>query len=340
MSQAGTHAMRPSMTPPRRTLSESDQLQLSQHVALALESVGDESSSWGRVIEAQSTVHGSAASEVHRRLEQGQPLAQAMTDGDTPTARSLAATVEAGLAANQLGRLLRGWCDVQAARRQAWADGAIQLAYPLLLLVLCPAAIGWTAYQLIPDYLAAYEMMNRPPPAWMAWLNAYRSWIPAIVAATCGVSLLPAAWLIWRGSGYRADGWPRHRGRALSLEAHGARVAAAMLERSMPLDAIRTASQAVTGSLQSPQPPMTDRILVAVQRQALPIDEAIDLLQQRAASLDEQSAFHGSRLARQAPWWISLGVGLSLLIAYVGLVYWPWVELLTKMGLPHSTGTT
>lgn len=306
----------------------------------------------------KSTALSVAADIVNRRLMQGESLAQGLGSGVSREARMLASTIEIGQSAQRVDQALESWvtCMLQSQRSRQKLRGA--LVYPSMLTAIMVASIAGTAWNLIPYYEQAFLSIGSAVPAWfltVIWLRQHVWLVALLMLAAVAVPTL----LWWRRHcQFDAAGLPHAPALRKFLQAHAARLAEIAIGSGQPVhrwlnplyqatgfntrvnaDTERPAS-ALSLTMQLGLGRETAFALAALDAQHLAPDACQPLLIGLAEELDRQGNTLSQRTACWLPLWITTVVGITTVLAYVALIYWPWLTLFDQLMQPVSQTST
>lgn len=295
------------------------------------------------------------ATEVSQKLEDGQSLASALAGDNSHQSRILAGCIQAGEVANRLDAALNQWSAMQLAnlrnQRSLWAS----LLYPAILVLIAIVAIFLLVDQLVPMYAVMYQQLDHEVPWWLAgvvWAHDH-PWILALVLLSC--ILVPFAVIFGRRQGLDSSGLPRHPVRRKRLFALSTEIAQFLLEAKVPLQqtaqltcqaagveerrAADAAAQIVSEAPNIPSmAPEASLILNELHSNLITNQEATENLQLTARVYEETAEQTANATIRRLPMLIAVSVGITIACAYAGLIYAPWVQLLTEIvDVPNAT---
>lgn len=328
-------------------LTLEQQLRLSQHVARLVRSRLPLAGELTQHLVDTDPGLATAASRVEADLLAGKSLAQSLAASDSRDGLILAACIEAGEQSGALDRTLEAWSDMHFANARDAQRLRSALVYPVLLLITMVFSLGMVIQRLVPEYRKTYLLFNQQMPDWLStidWLHGRLGWLLLLLALA--PMALGAVWF-WRLRTLDPHRMPRKRSAKMRLQGLATTLTAEMLTAGVPLvDIARLATQAMWAQeedvrqafarlthreLIQPLPRETSLMLATLHSGLLERSEAVDHLRAVARHLREGADGSARRDEHWLPMAVALLVGGFTLAAYVGLVYLPWVKLLTEI---------
>jgi hypothetical protein len=333
-----------------RPLTLAQQIVLCQQVAKIIGAKLPLADGLQRLAEQGSDDLSHAATQTWDRLQLGQSLDQAMRGQDSRQSQILAACIQVGQATDQLDYTLQSWTSMHLANWRGSRKLAVELFYPVCLIVIALMSVSWSAWHLIPEIVESYTSMQVEMPVWLQWLTASHRYLLPLLVCTLLALLLPIVW----GRGYRTGmdqrGLPRHLPTRSRLQALAAGLARLQLSCGRPLSEIVPRCLAATGVSQdqvhqgfekvqrqeSLQALSTETALLIASLHAgvVSVNQAVPLFDQIARQLSYYADELSNREARWLPIGTALAIGLITVTVYGLLVYLPWIELMRRVNLP------
>lgn len=337
--------------PQQHELNIDQQLQLAREIAhlvrarLPLEKALIELSG------GQSRNLAHAAQLLSARLSQGQSLTTSIANGKRVSTRMLAAAIEIGQAANQLPAALESWVEYHIHRRQSRQRLRTALVYPALLTVIAVLSLAFTAWILVPQYDQAFALLTDGRPDWLntvRWIQQHL-WLFTITFFIC-VGAPPAIWWLRRNS-FDKYGAPRDPSTRYFLHAHAARLSTIAVTTGNSLadtaDCLLLACGDNQRSTPAHQPVLlqapatfallgreTALTLASLDARIITPQQCEELLTLIAEQIERRADAQTQRDVRWFPMLVALCVGLGVAVAYVGLIYLPWVTLFYEIAQP------
>ena len=301
-----------------------------------------------------SSVQGSpsevlqASQHVQGRLMRGMSLKDALVNDDSTDSRILSACLEVGQASNCLDHALESWTSMHIAGDRARKSLQTAMLYPLALIAISWIAVGWTAWNLIPEIRAAYMQYHTQPPVWLKLIFLARDHFMWTVLVSMVMVFGPL--LYWRWIRVRVDeyGVPRTSAMRFRLQSLATQLAGLQLKAERPLSeslplclaAMGTVKQKCQEAFQNlrlhrslaSMPPETTMVLASLHCGIISRDQAAEHCLQISLRLSEQADLHDQLDSRWLPVLTALLVGGVTLATYGLLVYVPWVYLMVRIG--------
>jgi hypothetical protein len=301
-----------------------------------------------------------AAQLLGERLAQGQSLTDSLAPGQKASTRMLASVIEIGQAANQLPAALESWTRYHIDYRHSRQRLQTALVYPALLIVVTVVSLVFTAWKLIPHYDQAFTSLAERRPDWLAAVQSVHANLGlfsiVFVAVVC---LPPTVWWLRRRSLDRY-GVPRDPSGRYYLHAHAARLARSAVATGRSVkDFLDCLLQGCGQRLTSPKKTGTDSgahhhiqndiqsqasfallgretalTLASLDARIISPQQCHELLTLIAEQTDRRAEAQAESDARWLPMLVALTVGVGIAIAYVGLIYLPWVTLFYEIASP------
>ena len=332
------------MTPMRLQLSE--RLALCQQVARLARARLPISGELSKQMQSSKKLRQSA-SALDEQLQSGKSLSQALATDDSRDSRILAACIQAGEISGRLDRTLEAWTSMHLANSRSTKSLRAAMLYPLMLIAVTVASLGYVTYYLIPEYKKTYELFDRRMPIWLDLITRVREqfWWLVIVLAILAVAPL-VIWAIRRRQ-FDSMGLPVDRAPRLRLQALASELASHMIDSSTPLMQIVSLSVAATGAdkkrsstafekLQNrtmiePLGRESTLLLALLHTGVMDRIDASQYLATLGQHLLQQADQVAQRQVRWLPMMIALVVGLLTILTYVFLIYLPWLLLLKQI---------
>lgn len=295
-----------------------------------------------------------AAQVLNERLMQGQSLAQGLGSGASREARMLASSIAIGQVANRVDKALESWVTCMLLSQSSRQTLRHALVYPGLLTSMMVVSIAGTTWNLVPYYQQAFLSLGSEVPSWfqtIIWLRQHLWLLTMLLIATIIVPLI----LWWRRHAqFTAEGLPNALATRKFLHAHAARLAELAIQSGQPvtswLDQLYQAigfTPAKGMDTTRPASAQSDTMRIALGRETAHALAACDaellapaacqpLLTSLAHELDRQGDSLSQRTARRLPLWITVSVGITTVIAYVTLIYIPWLALFHQLVQPTN----
>ncbi len=295
------------------------------------------------------------AGEIQRSLASGLPLAQAIAPGCDLRSQQLAAVIRAGERAGMLGQAIDAWSLMVLANLSSAKRLRTSLLYPILLILVAAISLAFTIWHLVPEYEHSFLAFDMRRPDWffiLLWIRNGLWWESIVFLA---VVFLPLVVWFWRRSTLHCDGWPNDPSQRTQLHALSADIAAMLVEAQVPaheIESFTTAlavpnssvlSQVVKTNVQVPGSRENRNILGREISSLLAIVEAkvstppeiSRQLRELAHFLRYQAQAISLRQAHFVPMLVSMVVGSAVVLTYVGVIYLPWLNLLSRIVLPE-----
>lgn len=289
-----------------------------------------------------------ASQHVCDRLMQGKSLKDALVSDDSADSRILSACLEVGQSSNCLDQALENWTSIHLANDRAKKSLQTAMVYPVALIVIAWIAVGWTAWQLIPEIRSAYLQYEAMPPTWLKWIFVARDHFAWTVMSLVLMVTIPLFYWHWNRGRVDLFGVPRTAAKRLRLQALATRLAGLQLLAERPLSeslplclaAMGTAEPECQKSFQNlrlhrtlaSMPLETTMVLASLHSGIVSRDQAAEHCNQISHRLTEQADQHDQRDTRWLPVLIALLVGGLTLATYGLLVYVPWIGLMLRIG--------
>lgn len=291
-----------------------------------------------------------SAAALDEQLQSGKSLTQALAADNSRDSRILSACIQAGEISGRLDRTLEAWTSMHMANSRSTKALRAAMLYPLMLIAVTVASLGFVTYVLIPEYKKTYELFDRSMPFWLKAITQVREnmgWLLILVAV---MALAPLViWAIRRRQ-FDAMGLPIDRAPRLRLQGLASELASHMIDSSLPLIQILPLSVAATGaddkrSSTAFEKLQNSRMIEPLGRESTMLLSLLHAgvmdrseVSRNLAALGEhlkQSADQiAQRQVRWLPMMIALVVGLLTILTYVGLIYLPWLLLLKQIIAP------
>lgn len=332
------------MTPIRLQLSE--RLALCQQVARLARARLPISGELSKQMQSSKKLRQSA-SALDEQLQSGKSLTQALVTDDSRDSRILAACIQAGEISGRLDRTLEAWTSMHMANSRSTKSLRAAMLYPLMLIAVTVASLGYVTYYLIPEYKKTYELFDRRMPIWLDLITRVREqfWWLVIVLAVLAVAPL-VIWAIRRRQ-FDSLGLPVDRAPRLRLQGLASELASHLIDSSTPLVQVVRLSVAATGadknrSLTAFEKLQNRTMIEPLGRESTlllallhtGVMDRIDASQHLATlgqHLHQQADQVAQRQVRWLPMMIALVVGLLTTLTYVFLIYLPWLLLLKQI---------
>ncbi|GIW98295.1 MAG: hypothetical protein KatS3mg111_1628 [Pirellulaceae bacterium] len=290
--------------------------------------------------------------EVVEAVESGKPLVDVLADGESEHARMLRAAIECGEATGDLAGPVQWWTELMVQRVNAGRRLWLALWYPALFMVLGWLVMGLVLRRNVPLILDFYEQMWRTQPAWLKVLNmVHRHHVSTLMIVGLAM-LVPAAVYAYRTTGIGGDRLPRNGARRCRRWSMAAEVSARMLQNRQPLkEVVRLATLASGATVEEAAVafeairqqravpllgPNLNMVFRALHGGVVAGDRAVELLQEMAVQFRDQAAAIDHRRGRRLPMVMAGIAGMTILFTYVGLVYFPWVNMLRDVVDPAT----
>ena len=159
-----------------------------------------------------------SASELDEHLQSGKSLTQALAADNSRDSRILSACIQAGEISGRLDRTLEAWTSMHMANSRSTKSLRAAMLYPLVLIAVTVASLGYVTYYLIPEYKKTYELFDRNLPLWLDSISRVREhfWWLVIVLTVLAIAPL-VLWAIRRRQ-FDAIGLPVDRAPRLRLQ--------------------------------------------------------------------------------------------------------------------------
>ena len=293
-----------------------------------------------------------SASALDEQLQSGKSLTQALAGDNSRDARILSACIQAGEISGRLDRTLEAWTSMHVANSRSTKSLRAAMLYPLMLIAVTLASLGYTTYYLIPEYKKTYGLFDHSMPLWLDLISRVREhfWWLVIVLAVLAVAPL-VIWAIRRRQ-FDSMGLPIDRAPRLRLQGLASELASHMIDSKAPLMQIVPLSVSATGAdakrsstafekLQNrtmiePLGRESTLLLGLLHTGVMEPEEASQNLSTLGQHLQQQADQIAQRQVRWLPMMIALVVGLLTILTYVFLVYLPWLLLLKQIVLAPS----
>ena len=293
-----------------------------------------------------------SASAVDEQLQSGKSLTQALASDNSRDSRILSACIQAGEISGRLDRTLEAWTSMHMANSRSTKSLRAAMLYPLMLIAVTVASLGYVTYYLIPEYKRTYELFDRSMPLWLDLVTRVREHFWWLVIGLAVLAIAPLViWAIRRRQ-FDAMGLPFDRVPRLRLQGLAAELASHMIDSSTPLMQIVPLSVAATGAgekrsstafeklqnrtLIEPLGRESTLLLALLHTGVVDRTETSQNLAMLGQHLQQQADQIAQRQVRWLPMMIALVVGLITILTYVFLIYLPWLLLLKQMILAHS----
>lgn len=298
---------------------------------------------------------GEAARLVDARLADGHSLKDSLAAGHSRSTRMLAAAIEIGQSANQLPPALESWTNYHIDSRRSRQRLNTTLVYPALLVVVMILSLVYTAWKLIPHYEQAYATLAQHRPAWLdsvRWIH--QNLLLFTIAFLVAVTAIPLFWWL-RGRSVDRRGVPRDPATRYYLHVHAARLAAIAVTSGHPLPEIFSSILRGCGgsaTVTTEQAPAEKRIqnadayallgrecmltLASLDAGIISPEQCVTFLHTVSQETERRASAQVDSDARWLPMLVALCVGLGVTVAYVGLIYLPWVALFQELALPSG----
>lgn len=284
---------------------------------------------------------------VTARLEQGHSLRQSLAPISTPDARMLAASLELGQLSGALDLAIEDWITFYTTQQRFTRRLASALIYPFLLICVAFASILFSAWHLLPRYQQAFIQLAETRPDWLdtlATIHEYYWQLASIAIA----GLLAIGWMgsrPWRG--VDRQGIPRNRAMRQLYFSQIARLGVLGIRSGQPVvnwlpwllegvgqREVPSDSLGVSTAWSHRLGNETCAVLHALMCGQISAKSAESLLHTIAQNAAEQGELAVERDVQWLPMLISICVGLTSVITYVGLIYFPWVALFYQIAIP------
>jgi type II secretory pathway component PulF len=293
-----------------------------------------------------------AATALDQQLQSGKSLTQALAADNSRDSRILSACIQAGEISGRLDRTLEAWTSMHVANSRSTKSLRTAMLYPLMLIAVTVASLGYVAYYLIPEYKKTYELFDRSAPLWLELVSQVREhfWWLIVVLSVLGIAPL-VVWAIRRRQFDRL-GLPLDRAPRLRLQGLASELASHLIDSSTPLNQVVPLTVAATGAdekrsatafekLQNrvmiePLGRESSMLLALLHNGVMDGAEASQNLASLGQHLQQRADQVAQRQVRWLPMLIALVVGLLTILTYVFLIYLPWLLLLKQIILPDQ----
>ncbi len=300
--------------------------------------------------------------EAYHSIRAQRPLPQELEQlgtGNDRVSRSLRGTIEMGQAGRCLESALESWLNWYRQTTRAKRSLVAGLVYPVLLVIIAIGSLTFTAWQLIPEYDSAFDLLGTGDPqgfAWIRWLH--QNLIAFSLTLVVFMIVIPGWWLARNLSS--SSNHPPHNAASLHfLQAHLARLAASAIPSGRPVGLLvsdlmaaaglpsrsatgQSSETAVNGQsamnlLDEPRVQQTIGreallTLVSLDTRIMSTAECENLLALIAQQLTERAEMESTRQNQWLPVLVSLSVGFILALTYVFVIVVPWVTLFQQIG--------
>jgi general secretion pathway protein F len=300
---------------------------------------------------------GRLAKELATRLEQGQPLHQAIAEID-PQQRVYAAVLAVGMKSGKPAEALESLVATATRYQRLRRSLGAEFIYPLFLLLLGYGLWEFALRNLVPVGAAMSEKFDAPNPV-VQLLQSTPQWLTAAGNLSLLFIVLVVAMLLWflrKATSLQADPGKRlhlfARLRAAHAHARFLDMLALLVEQAVPLpDAVTLAGEAsqwqalalaakqVGEQLRRGERPRAESPIPAPTLWLLTGDRAarhLSLLRREAEHYRRQT----DRLSRWMVTWLPLGATLVIGIGYVVLLAFvnlgPFLNLMLRLSRPDN----
>jgi type II secretory pathway component PulF len=334
-------------------LTLAQQLAVCQQVARLVRAKLPISGELARLADDASHPMVASARAVDQRLTAGQSLAQALASDDSRNSRILAACIEIGEQSGHLDQALEYWTAMHLASSRCAKSLRAAMVYPTLLIAITLLSLGYVIWQVIPEYRATYALFSSDLPSWLELLVAFRDQLGLLMLGMLLIILAPI--VVWRQrrTGVDRFGLPRQPADRLRFQALATELAAMGISSQMPLKQLIELSVLASGGSRSaadesfeliqqqrrvPQLALETSLLFAsLHAGIVSAQEAVHNLTCVAQHLRQHADLLAERTVRWLPMLVALSVGFLTVLAYVFLIYLPWILLLQRMLQTDST---
>lgn len=289
----------------------------------------------------------SVAGSVADQLQSGRPFIDSLGLAHATQRNELAACIRVGEATDQLSVTLRQWATMQTANTESERALRAALIYPVGLVMTTWISITWASWRLIPEIAKTYSLFFQDFPTWILWLLFLRQQIWWLGILIVGSMVLPTA--LWfrkqlpLRSGTTLGGFRRLRLEALCIRLTQLQIVAHRPVKEILENCISNTvpeqcadDENLTGLILdqyiSHLPTEARMLLHFVESGLLSPSDTAEELGQLASLIECHANDASDRNVRFLPMLVSIIVGVVVLIAYIGLIYLPWVMLLTRIG--------
>lgn len=288
-----------------------------------------------------------SATAVDAQLQSGKSLAQVLASDDSRDSRILSACIQAGEISGHLDRTLEAWTSMHMANSKSTKSLRAAMLYPLMLIAVTLASLGFVTHSLIPEYRNTYRLFDRDMPLWLDLITRVREhyWWLIIVLAILSIAPL-VIWAIRRRH-FDSMGLPIDRAPRLRLQGLASELASHMIDSSIPLNQVVPLSVAATGAkaensaaafedlrnrtMIEPLGRESSLLLTLLHNGVMDRNEASQNLANLGQHLQQQADQVSQRQVRWLPMLIALVVGLLTILTYVFLIYLPWLLMLKQI---------
>lgn len=301
-----------------------------------------------RATKGTSKATQNAARIVDDRVSAGESLRGALAGEDTRHSRILGACIEAGERAGCLEETLENWVGFHLDNDRWNRALRNAMLYPITLVVVMLASLGFTIWQLVPEYKETYLLFDQRLPGWLATIVSTRQYTPWLLLILAVLAILPL--LLWYRRRWLLDweGLPREQVVKLRLQSLAAELAERLLKSGQPLaDVGDLCSTAVGVQAQVPAQQLFSRqklipglsretsvLLSSLHAGILPRAEVEQHLHAVAEYLKRAAEQRSIRQVRWLPMLVALSVGVVAGLTYVFLIYLPWILLMRRIVSP------
>ena len=291
-----------------------------------------------------------AAKRVDEQISSGKTLAESIAGHAGRDSMILTACIEAGEQSDSLGATLENWTAMHVANANAAKALRAAMIYPMLLIGVTVASVGFVVWKLIPEYRATYLLFDQELPQWLNAIVSIREQLGILLFFFVALALLPLIVWFWRRRQFTPDALPREPAQRLRIQALATELAGKLLVANIPLTELLPLSLRACGANENdvrqvferlrhqqpliPLPKEASMTLTTLHAGLITSDHAADLLRDVAAHLQRQADATAQRHARWLPMLVAITVGILTILTYVFLVYLPWIALLRKIVQP------
>ena len=296
---------------------------------------------------ARATVSADPAVAVDRQVTDGKSLADAVAGDESRDSRVLAACIKSGEISNTLGENLESWTSTHIANSKSSKALQSAMVYPLLLILVTIVSLASVVWQIVPQYREYYELFHQEMPVWLDAICYVREKLAFFLVLFVVLSVLPLVIWFFRRQRFDRAGLPKDRVKRFRMQALASEVASRMLNAGAPIERVATLSTQAAGA--TPQqssaafesiqqrlcvPALAQEssmLLASTHCGVMDSGEAAQNLEQVARHLRNRADVTSSRNARWLPMLVAICVGLLTILAYLFLIYLPWVYLLQRI---------
>ncbi len=292
-----------------------------------------------------------SASALDEQLQSGKSLSQALAGENSRDSRILSACIQAGEVSGRLDRTLEAWTSMHVANSRSAKALRAAMLYPLTLIAVTLASLGYVTYYLIPEYKKTYELFDRDIPLWLDLISRVREhfWWLIVLLAVLAIAPL-VIWAIRRRQ-FDAMGLPVDRAPRMRLQGLASELASHMIIGSTPLMQVVPLSVAATGADQNRSSTAFEKLQNRTMIEPLGRESTMLLALLHTGVMDRNEVSHNlatlgqhmqqradqiaQRQVRWLPMMIALVVGVLTILTYVFLIYLPWLLLLKQIIVPQ-----